>query len=292
VTETVLLATTVLISTLYHICQVEWACFGMDLRALQISDHVMVFFALIWFLLYAAGSTERVRTAVSIALIGVLLPVIISHLDTWIAGIVVTSIAVVAFVCTFVWYASVRKAVYVEWRAFAVAIVLIMAGVSIHVFAGDFGPDNTLYPIAHTVWHVLAFVSLYYIAAIPSIRAPAPSAGTQRRIPLPRLKNLSPRPGQFSRGVATPPAAVAVARPPPRLATLNINTTTDTWREIGCDLFGPPPPHIAASRNATAFGAYAPPPPPRRLGQGTYLTLDADPSVFSYHRGEGQEKRT
>jgi len=167
IVETTVLATAVVVSTLYHLCQVGWVCFGLDLHALQVSDHFMVFFALVWFLLYAAGSTERIRAAVTIAVMGISLPFIISNLDSWVGGAVVTGVAIVAFIATFIAYASVRKAIQVEWRAFAVSLFLILAGVVLHVYGGDYGPLNTIYPVAHSVWHVLAFLSLYYIVMIP-----------------------------------------------------------------------------------------------------------------------------
>lgn len=264
VIETVILAITVLISTLYHFCQVGWACFAVDLHAWQIGDHFMVFFALIWFLLYAAGSSERVRTAVSIAVMGVSLPVIISHIDTWFAGIAVTSLAVLAFAITFVVYARLRKKVRVEWRAFAVALALIVAGVSVHVFAGDFGPDNTVYPVAHTVWHVLAFVSLYYIAMIPFVRTSVlVGDGFARLNAYNAALRQALRPsdkGQncdSSRAVLTlsaMPAAPPVPVPPLARSIL------------------PPRQPVALSTPAHPIGT-----------QGTYLTLDGDPSVLNYY---------
>lgn len=180
--DAVVLGTAVAISTLYHLCQVGWVCFGLDVHSLQIADHFMVFFALVWFLLYAAGATERIRTAVTVAVMGVSLPIIISKLDTWIASGVVVGLGVLAFVITFFAYAFKRGYYRVEWTMFVLALALIGSGVVLHIYAGDFGPDNNTYPVAHTVWHVLAFVSLYYIVWIPHVdTSPFNVDGSNRR---------------------------------------------------------------------------------------------------------------
>ena len=161
----------------------------------------MVFFALVWFLLYAAGATERIRTAVTVAVMGVSLPIIISKLDTWIASGVVVGLGVLAFVITFFAYAFKRGYYRVEWTMFVLALALIGSGVVLHIYAGDFGPDNNTYPVAHTVWHVLAFVSLYYIVWIPHVdTSPFNVDGSNRR-----------------RHLATPPQAT-FARQHPRSA--------------------------------------------------------------------------
>jgi hypothetical protein len=264
--ETVILSITVLTSVLYHMCQVEWACFGLDLHALQISDHFMVFFSLIWFLLYAAGSSERVRTAVSIAVMGVSLPVIISHIDTWFAGIAVTSLAVLAFVVTFAAYARVRKGVRVEWRAFTLSIVLISVGVSIHVFAGDFGPDNTVYPIAHTVWHVLAFLSLYYIAMIPFVHTSVLFGDGFARLNAYRAA--------FKQALhSAAPQKRAKARVPREALSLAPGVVLAPLQQQ---------PHPPPQQQQM---------PPHSTGQGTYLTLDGVPSVLNYYRGDEEGRR-
>lgn len=239
VVDVVVLGTAVLISTLYHLCQVEWACFGLDVHALQIADHFMVFFALVWFLLYAAGASERIRTAVTIAIMGVSLPIIISKLDTWIAGGIVIGLGVLAFVITFFAYAKSRGYYNIEWHMFFLALALIGGGVVLHIYAGDFGPDNTAYPVAHTVWHVLAFVSLYYIVWIPHVDA-SPFNLDRRR----RFVQQVRTPGRTQAKHAVGGVAVAVdARVAPR---------------------APPPPHRS--------------PPDHHLSQtgvGTYLTFDS-----------------
>jgi len=170
IAETAVLATAVWASTAFHMCQVEWFCFGMTVESLQIGDHFMVFFALIWFLLYASGTTERVRVALSVAIMGVSLPIIISNMETYVAGVIVVGIAVAAFLVTLVIYSCIRGTIRIEWRSFAVALVLIGLGTALHVFGGDFGDAAGYYPTAHTVWHVLAFFAIYYTAMVPFVQ--------------------------------------------------------------------------------------------------------------------------
>ena len=166
VSELAVLSTCVAVSTAYHMCQVGWFCFGVDLIALQISDHFLVFFAFVWMLMYSSGAPERIRATVTIVIMGPTLPVIISHLDSWVAGAMAVGLGIAAFFIAFIAYAWIRGGVTVKWRAFGVALALILIGIRLHINSGDFSSSNVIYPMAHTVWHVLAFGALYFASKI------------------------------------------------------------------------------------------------------------------------------
>lgn len=166
--ETTVLATAVVVSTAYHICQVEWFCFGVvTVKDFQKADHFWVFFALVWFLFYAAGASLDVRASGTVGIMGVSLPVIVSEGNSWLAGAMVVGLGILGFFISLLIYASIRNGILIEWRAFAISLVLLGFGVALHLYAGDFSPENMIYPAAHSIWHILAFVSLYYIAMIP-----------------------------------------------------------------------------------------------------------------------------
>jgi hypothetical protein len=166
--ETALLVSVFVASTAFHVCQVGWFCFGVGVRDLQVADHFMVYTALVWFTLYFCGVAERPRTGITIGLFPLLIVVIGHFTGTMVDGAVVVAltvaIALVALTCAFHNYGGLP----IEWGAFAVATSLLAAGVFLHVYGGDFGDDdNAYYPIAHSVWHVLSMLSLFYILGIP-----------------------------------------------------------------------------------------------------------------------------
>lgn len=167
VAETALLLAVMAVSTAFHLCQVEWFCFGVDLHALQVTDHFMVYTALVWFSLYFAGAAERARTAITIATMAIMLPVILTFIGSWLSGGIIIAITLVLSVVVLTYAIHVNGGPPVAWGAFVVAMGLMAAGVFLHVFGGDFGPDNWKYPVAHSVWHVLSMLALYYVLGIP-----------------------------------------------------------------------------------------------------------------------------
>ncbi len=93
--ETALLIAVLVASTAFHVCQVGWFCFGLDLHALQLSDHFMVYTALLWFALYFAGAAERARTAITIAAMAIVLPVIATFIGSWMSGAIIVAMVLV-----------------------------------------------------------------------------------------------------------------------------------------------------------------------------------------------------
>ncbi len=172
-TTLTVLSVAVIISTAYHVCQVGWFCFGSDVRAFQISDHFTVYFAVTWFLLWGSGAPERVVTSATFGIVGLVLPLIIGKPDSWVSGILIISAGVVAFLACYTIYTRIRGKSTVNWLPLLAAGILIASGVVFHVMAGDFSEDNTLYPIAHSIWHVFALLALYFAAMV---RYWAPSA--------------------------------------------------------------------------------------------------------------------
>lgn len=167
IAETALLVAVFAASTAFHMCQVEWFCFGVELRELQIVDHFMVYTALVWFSLYFCGVAERPRTGITVVLFPVLLVVIIHFLGSMMDGAIVVAITV-AFAFAALTYAFfVYGGIPIEWSAFVVATSLLGMGVFLHIFGGDYGDDNIFYPIAHSVWHILSMLSLFWILGIP-----------------------------------------------------------------------------------------------------------------------------
>lgn len=165
-TTLTVLSVAVIISTTYHMCQVGWMCFGSTPAAFQISDHFTVYFSITWFLLWGSGAPERVVMSATIAITGLALPLIVSDPDNWLSGIIVISAAAFGFLICYSIYTRIRGESTVNWLPLVAALIMIGAGSVFHVMAGDFGEGNTLYPIAHTIWHVFALIALYFAAMV------------------------------------------------------------------------------------------------------------------------------
>lgn len=166
--ETAVLTAVLAASTAFHVCQVGWFCFGVGVEALQVTDHFMVYTALVWFSLYFAGAAERARTSITIGTMAVMLPVIVAFIGSWVSGAIIIAIVIVLTVATLVYVFSVHGAgPPVAWGAFVVALFLLGLGVVLHVFGGDYGDENWKYPLAHSIWHILSMLSLYYVVGIP-----------------------------------------------------------------------------------------------------------------------------
>jgi hypothetical protein len=164
--ETAVLIAVFVASTTFHTCQVGWFCWGVTLPALQLTDHFTVYAAIVYFSLYFVGTRQRERTAVTVAVIPVLLPVIASYLDSIVSGVVVIAIAAVVALVAAVVILWSQGVIFMDARSVLVAVVLLAAGVVFHVVGGDFGEDSD-YPWAHTAWHVLAMLALLFVLDIP-----------------------------------------------------------------------------------------------------------------------------
>lgn len=165
--ETSLLIAVLVASVAFHVCQVGWFCFGLDLHALQLTDHFMVYTALLWFSLYFVGAAERVRTAVTIAAMAIVLPVIATFIGSWMSGAIIVALVLVIATLVLLGVYFAHGGPPIAWASLLVAMVLLGAGVVLHVIGGDFGPDNWKYPVAHSLWHVLAMLALFYILDVP-----------------------------------------------------------------------------------------------------------------------------
>jgi hypothetical protein len=214
--ETALLLAVLAASTAFHLCQVEWFCFGVALHALQVTDHFMVYTALVWFSLYFAGAAERTRTAITIATMAIMLPVILTFIGSWLSGGIIVAITLVLSVVVLTYAIHVYGGPPVAWGAFVVAMGLLAAGVFLHVFGGDFGPDNWKYPVAHSVWHVLSMLALYYVLGVPyrddnALRNAHYTVGDHVRVGRPVVEKRRTRP-RVTRPVEI---AVTTSVPPP-----------------------------------------------------------------------------
>lgn len=154
-------------STSFHICQVDWFCWGVSLHALQITDHFVVYTAVFWFSLYWAGAAERTRAALTLGLMAVLLPVIITHLGSWIPLAAVAALTITMTLGIVVLVVYIKGRLLIAWKPMAIASVLLVAGVVLHVFGGDFENGNQKYPVAHSVWHALSMLSLLFVLKVP-----------------------------------------------------------------------------------------------------------------------------
>lgn len=154
-------------STAFHICQVQWFCFGVSLFSLQVTDHTLVYVTVIYLSLYFVNTPLVSRVGVTLFTLPIIQPVIITFLHEFVSGALAVAIAAVAAMVALIVILSVYGHVYFDWRSVLVAAILVAGGIVLHVVGGDFSPNNNAYGAAHSVWHVLAMVAIYFILDIP-----------------------------------------------------------------------------------------------------------------------------
>lgn len=166
--EATLVLAALVASTMFHMCQEGWTCFGMPLQALQIADHFFVYTVVAWFGMYALSIPLRARITVAFVAQAFMLPLIVSFLHKeWVgAAIVAFSFAVTLVVFAII--VRARGMPYLTVSSLVIAVITVAAGMVLHVLGGDFGEANGAnYPLYHTVWHVLAFLALLFVLDVP-----------------------------------------------------------------------------------------------------------------------------
>ena len=246
--ETTILLVVMAASTVFHVCQVGWFCFGVEPHALQITDHFAVYTALIWFSLYWVGAAERTRTALTIATMILALPVIITFIGTLVSGAFVIALAIVITLSALACIVSANGGLVINCGAFAATVILLGLGVVLHVVGGDFGGDNWKYPIAHTLWHVFAMVALFFVVAIPY---PTKTDGTNW---LTEVNGKGKGKGKRAVRTATPPPSLL---PSSSMVTIGASAGTGSRRVATLSVTAvtsPPPRRAKKSRRKEGGG--------------------------------------
>jgi hypothetical protein len=151
------------ISTVYHICQADFYCV-YSFRALQTSDHFFVFGLLIWTTLYFIGLDLTTKFTVFIIIQGLLLPAVIDFLESWwIGGVLLAFLLIFSLFVLSKFTKKIHKPSLVD---FMTATVLIGGGFFFHLYAGE--PGANRYWWAHSIWHLLGMLSLYFIIQMKS----------------------------------------------------------------------------------------------------------------------------
>jgi len=165
--ESAILLAVFVASSAFHICQVGWFCFGVTLSSLQLTDHFIVYTALVYFSLYLVQAPLEARAALTLGVQAFLLPVIAAYLTTTFANIFAVALVAAVALAALAFVLTLGGKVRFDPRSVMLAVMLLAGGVVLHVTGGDFGDDNHAYPAAHSVWHVLAMVSLYFVVDSP-----------------------------------------------------------------------------------------------------------------------------
>lgn len=162
-----LLAAVFMASTAFHICQSAFFCFGVSLFSLQVSDHLLVFLAIIHFSLYVVNASLVARTAITFVATPIILPVVVTFLHDFVSGAIAISVAVVAAAIMFVIIITINGRIYLDWKSVIIAVVLMAGGIALHLVGGDFSEDNTKYFSLHSAWHVASMIALLFVLDIP-----------------------------------------------------------------------------------------------------------------------------
>jgi hypothetical protein len=182
VLETSILVTLFLTSTLFHLCQVGAFCLDLQANDWQRADHFVVYLALIWFAMYFVGIAEKTRVAVVFFLLPVLLLLVSKHLNEMLVTIIVVAV-VAALVILGIEFALFRNGVWdVQWGALFTTGIYLTAGVVLHLVGGDYVDGKGIYPLYHSLWHVLAMVALFFIlSSRDEVRVPAKPRKEKKR---------------------------------------------------------------------------------------------------------------
>lgn len=143
-------------SSLYHLCQADFYCIT-TFHNHQIIDHFFVYTAFTWTIFFLIRLNAELTISLITLIQFVLLLTIMKWIDSWIlAGVTIGSILLITLILVFIY--GIPKG---GTRDFIGALVLIIVGIVLHVLAGDPGDRN--YPFYHSMWHILAFVAIYYV---------------------------------------------------------------------------------------------------------------------------------
>ncbi len=162
-----LLSAVFMASTAFHICQASFFCFGVSLFALQVTDHLLVFLAIVHFSLYVVNASLVARTAITFVATPIILPVVVTFLHDFVSGAIAITVAVVAAAIMFVIIITINGRIYLDWKSVVIVVILMAGGIALHLVGGDFSADNNLYPALHSAWHVAAMVALLFVLDIP-----------------------------------------------------------------------------------------------------------------------------
>lgn len=165
VTELVFLVLLFTSSTTYHICQADFGCV-FTMRALQTTDHFMVYSTLVWITLFFLRLPLVTRICLLIIAQVPLLPALVDFLDNWWIAVALVGYLVLIGIISMV---VMKRFPTTNLIDFYVAVLLLGVGFFLHVFAGTPGSEN--YGTLHTVWHVLAMLALFFVLLLHEPRS-------------------------------------------------------------------------------------------------------------------------
>lgn len=145
-------------STVYHICQAGFYCV-YSFKTMQTSDHFFVFGLLVWTALFFIGLRLQTRFVIFIFVQSLLLPAVMQYLESWwIGGILLAFLLLVSLSMLSYFTKLIPK---LDLLDVFITIILIGGGFFFHIYAGE--PGDKRYWWAHSIWHVLGMLSVYFI---------------------------------------------------------------------------------------------------------------------------------
>lgn len=154
--EAAVTTATFLASSMYHLCQTTDVCV-FSLYTHVISDHIFVFTLVVWMFLFLLRMRLDVHAALFVLGLLFIVPVMIQYMNAWWVTPVVALVLLVAYVAT--WALRGRWPAY-DWLDMAIGVTLMAAGCGFFFAAGP--PDGANYVWAHSIWHALVMLGLYF----------------------------------------------------------------------------------------------------------------------------------
>lgn len=154
--EAAVTTATFLASSAYHLCQTTDVCV-FSLYTHVISDHIFVFTLIVWMFLFLLRIRLDVHAALFVLGLLFVVPVMIQYMNAWWVTPVVALVLIVAYVAT--WAVRGRWPAY-DWLDMGIGVALMVAGCGFFFAAGP--PDGANYVWAHSIWHALVMLGLYF----------------------------------------------------------------------------------------------------------------------------------
>jgi hypothetical protein len=146
-------------SSIYHVCQANFYCFT-TFHNHQVIDHFFVYSTFIWTLFYFLKMSLELSICILIVFQLILILCIMKWIESWaLAGIIMGTLLILTIVILLIY--GPPKFDKIDLIC---ALILIGIGFFLHVWAGD--PGDSRYPFSHSLWHVLAMLSGYFVIEI------------------------------------------------------------------------------------------------------------------------------
>ena len=156
--ESVFFSTTMIMSILYHFCQVTDICI-FDLYVHTKCDYVFVYSTLIWIVLLLTNKPLSLRICFFNISLTLAVPMILKHGDSLVLPIIVSITLALYVVMAFLLVQ--RRLPRYKFRYVIAFLALFLFSIGLFGVGSSYG--NITYSWSHALWHCTAMISLIFV---------------------------------------------------------------------------------------------------------------------------------